>query len=104
MRMRAAASDAEAVVGGESEGSGSGEGERDDGSLHGAIIADPRLSAHSPGPRPSPEIGKRVRKRLVVSAAGTTHRTSSEELVHLIRSLGKTPVQRDTLYREVAVF
>jgi 2-iminoacetate synthase ThiH len=24
--------------------------------------------------------------------------------VHLIRSLGKTPVQRDTLYREVKVF
>ena len=27
----------------------------------------------------------------VVSAAGTTHRTSTEELVHLIRALGKTP-------------
>jgi cyclic dehypoxanthinyl futalosine synthase len=37
----------------------------------------------------------------VVSAAGTTHRTSTEELVHLIRAMGKIPVQRDTLYREV---
>ena len=35
---------------------------------------------------------------------GTTHRTSTEELVHLIRAVGKTPVQRDTLYREVRVF
>jgi cyclic dehypoxanthinyl futalosine synthase len=40
----------------------------------------------------------------VVSAAGTTHRTSTEELVHLIKALGKTPVQRDTLYREVKVW
>jgi cyclic dehypoxanthinyl futalosine synthase len=40
----------------------------------------------------------------VVSAAGTTHRTTTDELVHLIRALGKTPVQRDTLYREVRVF
>jgi cyclic dehypoxanthinyl futalosine synthase len=40
----------------------------------------------------------------VVSAAGTTYRTSTEELVHLIRALGKTPVQRDTLYRDVKVF
>jgi cyclic dehypoxanthinyl futalosine synthase len=40
----------------------------------------------------------------VVSAAGTTHRTSAEELVHLIRSLGKVPVQRDTLYRDVKVW
>jgi cyclic dehypoxanthinyl futalosine synthase len=40
----------------------------------------------------------------VVSAAGTTYRTSTEELVHLIRALGKTPVQRDTLYRDVKVW
>jgi 2-iminoacetate synthase ThiH len=29
---------------------------------------------------------------------------SAEELAHLIRSLGKTPVQRDTLYRDVRVW
>jgi cyclic dehypoxanthinyl futalosine synthase len=40
----------------------------------------------------------------VVSAAGTTYRTSADELAHLIRSLGKVPVQRDTLYREVRVW
>ena len=40
----------------------------------------------------------------VVSAAGTTYCTTAEELVHLIRSLGKIPVQRDTLYRDVRVW
>jgi cyclic dehypoxanthinyl futalosine synthase len=40
----------------------------------------------------------------LVSAAGTTYRTTRDELVHLIRAAGKTPVQRDTLYREVEVF
>jgi cyclic dehypoxanthinyl futalosine synthase len=50
------------------------------------------------------DMGSVMIEENVVSAAGTTHRTSTEELVHLIRSLGKTPVQRDTLYREVRVF
>jgi cyclic dehypoxanthinyl futalosine synthase len=40
----------------------------------------------------------------VVSAAGTTYRASTEEFVHLIKSLGKVPVQRDTLYRDVKVW
>jgi cyclic dehypoxanthinyl futalosine synthase len=40
----------------------------------------------------------------VVSAAGTTYRTTKEELIHLIKALGKTPVQRDTLYRDVKVW
>jgi cyclic dehypoxanthinyl futalosine synthase len=40
----------------------------------------------------------------VVSAAGTTYRATTDEFVHLIKSLGKTPVQRDTLYREVRVW
>jgi cyclic dehypoxanthinyl futalosine synthase len=50
------------------------------------------------------DMGSVMMEENVVSAAGTTHRTSIDELVHLIRSLGKTPVQRDTLYREVKVF
>ncbi len=50
------------------------------------------------------DMGSVMIEENVVSAAGTTHRTSTDELVHLIRSLGKTPVQRDTLYREVRVF
>ena len=47
------------------------------------------------------DMGSVMIEENVVSAAGTTHRTSTEELVHLIRSLGKIPVQRDTLYRDV---
>ena len=50
------------------------------------------------------DLGSVMIEENVVSAAGTTYRTSTDELVHLIRSLGKTPVQRDTLYREVKVF
>jgi cyclic dehypoxanthinyl futalosine synthase len=50
------------------------------------------------------DMGSVMIEENVVSAAGTTHRTSTEELVHLIRSLGKIPVQRDTLYRDVRVW
>ena len=50
------------------------------------------------------DMGSVMIEENVVSAAGTTHRTSTDELVHLIRSLGKTPVQRDTLYRDVRVW
>jgi cyclic dehypoxanthinyl futalosine synthase len=50
------------------------------------------------------DMGSVMIEENVVSAAGTTHRTTTDELVHLIKALGKTPVQRDTLYREVRVF
>ena len=50
------------------------------------------------------DMGSVMIEENVVSAAGTTHRTSTEELVHLIKALGKTPVQRDTLYRDVKVW
>jgi len=50
------------------------------------------------------DMGSVMIEENVVSAAGTTHRTSAEELAHLIRSLGKIPVQRDTLYRDVRVW
>jgi cyclic dehypoxanthinyl futalosine synthase len=50
------------------------------------------------------DMGSVMIEENVVSAAGTTYRTSAEELAHLIRSLGKTPVQRDTLYRDVRVW
>jgi cyclic dehypoxanthinyl futalosine synthase len=50
------------------------------------------------------DMGSVMIEENVVSAAGTTYRTSTEELVHLIKALGKTPVQRDTLYREVKVW
>src|SRR5438874_6249770 len=45
------------------------------------------------------DLGSVMIEENVVSAAGTTYRTSTEELAHLIRALGKVPVQRDTLYR-----
>ena len=50
------------------------------------------------------DMGSVMIEENVVSAAGTTHRTSADELANLIRALGKTPVQRDTLYREVKVW
>jgi cyclic dehypoxanthinyl futalosine synthase len=50
------------------------------------------------------DMGSVMIEENVVSAAGTTHRTSAEELVHLIRAVGKVPVQRDTLYRDVRVW
>jgi cyclic dehypoxanthinyl futalosine synthase len=50
------------------------------------------------------DMGSVMIEENVVSAAGTTHRTTTDELVHLIRSYGKIPVQRDTLYRDVRVF
>jgi cyclic dehypoxanthinyl futalosine synthase len=50
------------------------------------------------------DMGSVMIEENVVSAAGTTYRTSAEELAYLIRSLGKTPVQRDTLYRDVKVW
>lgn len=50
------------------------------------------------------DLGSVMIEENVVSAAGTTHRTSAEELVHLIKGVGKIPVQRDTLYREVKVW
>jgi cyclic dehypoxanthinyl futalosine synthase len=50
------------------------------------------------------DMGSVMIEENVVSAAGTTFRTTTDELVHLIRSAGKTPVQRDTLYREIKVF
>jgi len=50
------------------------------------------------------DMGSVMIEENVVSAAGTTYRTSTEELVHLIRRLGKTPVQRDTLYRDVKIW
>jgi cyclic dehypoxanthinyl futalosine synthase len=50
------------------------------------------------------DMGSVMIEENVVSAAGTTHRTTTDELVYLIKAMGKTPVQRDTLYREVKVF
>src|SRR6266487_1396594 len=50
------------------------------------------------------DLGSVMIEENVVSAAGTTHRSTTEEFVRAIKALGKTAVQRDTLYREVRVW
>ena len=50
------------------------------------------------------DLGSVMIEENVVSAAGTTHRASTEDFVRTIKALGKTPVQRDTLYRDVRVW
>jgi cyclic dehypoxanthinyl futalosine synthase len=50
------------------------------------------------------DMGSVMIEENVVSAAGTTHRATTKDFVHAIRALGKTPVQRDTLYRDVRVW
>jgi cyclic dehypoxanthinyl futalosine synthase len=50
------------------------------------------------------DMGSVMIEENVVSAAGTTHRASTEDFIRLIKALGKTPVQRDTLYRDVKVW
>jgi cyclic dehypoxanthinyl futalosine synthase len=50
------------------------------------------------------DLGSVMIEENVVSAAGTTHRASTDDFLRTIRALGKIPVQRDTLYREVKVW
>ncbi len=50
------------------------------------------------------DMGSVMIEENVVSAAGTTYRATTDDFVRLIRSLGKIPVQRDTLYRDVKVW
>jgi cyclic dehypoxanthinyl futalosine synthase len=50
------------------------------------------------------DMGSIMIEENVVSAAGTTHRASTDDFVRAIRALGKTPVQRDTLYRELTIW
>jgi cyclic dehypoxanthinyl futalosine synthase len=50
------------------------------------------------------DLGSVMIEENVVSAAGTTHRASTDDFVRTIKALGKVPVQRDTLYREVKVW
>ncbi|HXV34752.1 MAG TPA: cyclic dehypoxanthinyl futalosine synthase [Gaiellaceae bacterium] len=50
------------------------------------------------------DMGSVMIEENVVSAAGTTHRADTDDFVRAIRALGKVPVQRDTLYREVKVW
>ncbi len=50
------------------------------------------------------DMGSVMIEENVVSAAGTTHRATTDDFVRAIRALGKVPVQRDTLYREVKLW
>jgi cyclic dehypoxanthinyl futalosine synthase len=50
------------------------------------------------------DLGSIMIEENVVSAAGTTYCASTDDFVRTIKSLGKVPVQRDTLYREVRVW
>jgi len=50
------------------------------------------------------DLGSVMIEENVVSAAGTTHRATTDDFVRAIRALGKVPVQRDTLYRTVKVW
>jgi cyclic dehypoxanthinyl futalosine synthase len=50
------------------------------------------------------DMGSVMIEENVVSAAGTTHRATTDDFVRAIRALGKVPVQRDTLYRPLKVF
>ena len=47
------------------------------------------------------DMGSIMIEENVVSAAGTTHRATTEDFLHLIRNAGYAPRQRDTLYRTV---
>ena len=50
------------------------------------------------------DLGSVMIEENVVSAAGTTHRASTDDFIRAIKALGKTAVQRDTLYRDVRVW
>jgi len=50
------------------------------------------------------DLGSTMIEENVVAAAGTRYMLARDELVRLARDAGFTPVQRDTLYREVARF
>ena len=48
------------------------------------------------------DMGSTMIEENVVAAAGVRNQCDVAEMVRLIRAAGRTPVQRDTLYREVA--
>jgi cyclic dehypoxanthinyl futalosine synthase len=49
------------------------------------------------------DLGSVMLEENVVSSAGAKHRSNRTELIELIRSAGRTPAQRDTLYRHLVV-
>ncbi|HSP36427.1 MAG TPA: cyclic dehypoxanthinyl futalosine synthase [Frankiaceae bacterium] len=49
------------------------------------------------------DLGSVMLEENVVSSAGAKHRSNRQELIELIRSAGRVPAQRDTLYRHLTV-
>jgi cyclic dehypoxanthinyl futalosine synthase len=49
------------------------------------------------------DLGSIMLEENVISSAGARHRSNLHELIWLIRSAGRIPAQRDTLYRRLAV-
>jgi cyclic dehypoxanthinyl futalosine synthase len=49
------------------------------------------------------DLGSVMLEENVVSSAGAKHRSNRTELIELIRSSGRIPAQRDTLYRHITV-
>ena len=49
------------------------------------------------------DLGSVMLEENVVSSAGARHRSNRLELIHLIRTAGRIPAQRDTLYRHLVV-
>ncbi len=49
------------------------------------------------------DLGSVMLEENVVSSAGARHRWSLQELIHLIRTAGRVPAQRDTLYNHLRV-
>lgn len=49
------------------------------------------------------DLGSVMLEENVVSSAGARHRSNRAELIHLIRSAGRIPAQRDTLYNHLVV-
>src|SRR5215475_8101745 len=49
------------------------------------------------------DLGSIMLEENVISSAGARHRSNLHELIWLIRSAGRIPAQRDTLYRHMAV-
>jgi cyclic dehypoxanthinyl futalosine synthase len=49
------------------------------------------------------DLGSVMLEENVVSSAGAKHRSNRTELIHMIRTAGRVPAQRDTLYRHLVV-
>ena len=49
------------------------------------------------------DLGSIMLEENVISSAGARHRSNLHELIWLIRTAGRIPAQRDTLYRHLAV-